>query len=371
MLQEVVLRALFPLPEFADLDRTRFGDAAAAGAARGGLRYARLEWGSGPDGTWFEHRLNGYGFRDDEWTVARPSDARRVLFVGDSFVEGAMAAQVDTIPAAYERATGGDVEAMNGGLVGVGPKEYGLVLGELVPRYRPDRVHLVLYANDLPFGELATVERNDDPPRFSRTAPRLAVLLGLRSNGEALPKRFAGVRRFFPVVPDPSNPWTENERDLEPLVEPRYADAMREGRLNPYLTNLLAREEQRLRAAPGDLAVLIAAVRDFVAGYGADLVVTFVPSRHQTTTHYLRFARSLARTTPENLDLTRPEYQVQRRALAAACAELGVPMLDVTEAIAEQEAAGNHLYWRYDDHMRDAGYRFVAERIAEFEDQLD
>lgn len=369
--QELVLRALFPLPEFADLDRTDYGAAAAAGAGPGGLRYASLEWASGPDGTAHVHTLNGYGFRDEAWSQSGkstdPGRHKRVLFVGDSFVEGAMAGQDASIPAVYAELGRGSVDVMNAGLVGTGPAEYARVLGDLVPRYRPDRVHLVLYANDLPLGAIDAPRASGEARRFARGAPRLAVLLGLRAKGEALPYAFARTRSFLPVVPDPANPWTARSAVLEPHVEPRYADAMRAGELNPYLVNLLARESQELRLPPGDVHGFVSGVRDFVRAHGAELFITYVPSRHQTTTHYVRYARQLARTLPPTTDLTGREYRSHAAALAEACRALDVAFLDVTDAIAEREAAGDHVYWRYDDHMREAGYRFVAERIAAFE----
>jgi hypothetical protein len=62
--------------------------------------------------------------------------------------------------------------------------------------------------------------------------------------------------------------------------------------------------------------------------------------------------------------MTGDEFQGNRHMLASACAKAGVPFLDATDLVREAEAAGKRLYWDYDDHMRPAGYRLLAELLA-------
>ena len=58
-----------------------------------------------------------------------------------------------------------------------------------------------------------------------------------------------------------------------------------------------------------------------------------------------------------------PQFQVQAAHLAEVAARLDVPFLDLTPQIRAREAAGEHLYWDYDHHLRPAGYAFVADAL--------
>ncbi len=79
-------------------------------------------------------RYNGYGFRDSEWTVKKATGKRRCLFVGDSFVEGIMAEQDQTIPEYFKKASSEkNLEIINAGMLSVGMKQYLQFLADAVP----------------------------------------------------------------------------------------------------------------------------------------------------------------------------------------------------------------------------------------------
>jgi len=49
--------------------------------------------------------------------------------------------------------------------------------------------------------------------------------------------------------------------------------------------------------------------------------------------------------------------------LAEVATRLDVPYLDLAPQVRAREAAGEHLYWDYDHHLRPAGYAFVADAL--------
>ena len=57
---------------------------------------------------------------------------------------------------------------------------------------------------------------------------------------------------------------------------------------------------------------------------------------------------------------------MHRRILAAATEQLGIPFHDLSDAIRSEELSGNHLYWKYDMHMKASGYRMVGERLYDW-----
>ncbi|MEY2561079.1 MAG: hypothetical protein QOG51_1494, partial [Verrucomicrobiota bacterium] len=109
-LQEVLFRAIFPLPEVENFNRVNYVGispqtrTASFLGQRTPAMHAVFQWNSKPDGTSYESHLNLYGFRDTDWRIRSDRDKERVMFVGDSLVEGFMATDKATISRGYGRA---------------------------------------------------------------------------------------------------------------------------------------------------------------------------------------------------------------------------------------------------------------------------
>ena len=103
-LAEIVARVVIPLPEVVNFNRINYSGSGESpdGGKPGALMHYAFVWSSAPDGVSFVHHLNLYGFRDREWSLGA-GPARRVAFVGDSFVEGFMADDNATLPIDFER----------------------------------------------------------------------------------------------------------------------------------------------------------------------------------------------------------------------------------------------------------------------------
>jgi hypothetical protein len=366
---EVLFRIAFPLPEVSNFNRMDFSEVPAElRARRPALMNASFRWTSEPDHASFVHSLNLYGFRDEmTWCLTPPAKGRRVMFVGDSFAEGVMAPDHGTIERSFTRAVGSGeaVEAMNMGIGGTGLSHHLRLMAAAVPLFRPHTVLLVLYANDLPPPpyEPQRLDPSWRPVFFKRWLPRPAHVLLRASRGAPVPRRWhTAPFPFFGPVPDPTNPLTTRASGYEGLVDPALLEAMRRGTFNPYLADHLERSAVDL-LAEADATPHLRAARDLVARHGAVLRVAYLPHALQVSDYYMAFARRYAVGKPAD-SLTGAAYQRQAADLAQACRGLDVAFLDLTPLLRGEEDAGLHLYWDYDNHMREAGYAFVGQVLA-------
>ncbi len=111
--------------------------------------------------------VNSWGMRDLERSVVRPAGVgERVVFVGDSFLEGAftraaLSTRVDNLLAGH------GIEVINLGVSGTGPADYYTRIRDVALKLRPDVIFLFIFSgND--FGEPAFSE--PWPPILPRTS---------------------------------------------------------------------------------------------------------------------------------------------------------------------------------------------------------
>jgi hypothetical protein len=254
---------------------------------------------------------------------------------------------------------------MNMGIGGTGLSHHLRLMAAAVPLFRPHTVLLVLYANDLPPPPFETqwLDVSWRPVFFKRWIPRPAHVLLRAWRGAPVPRRWhTAPFPFFGPVPDPTNPLTTRAPGYEGLVDPPLLEAMRRGTFNPYLADHLERSAVDLVAA-ADASPYLRAARDLLARHGAALRVAYLPHALQVSDYYMAFARRYAVGKPAD-SLTGAAYQRQAADLARACRGLDVPFLDLTPLLRREEDAGRHLFWDYDNHMRETGYTFVGQALA-------
>jgi lysophospholipase L1-like esterase len=143
-------------------------------------------------------RLNSWGLHDREHSFAKPSGSRRVLVVGDSFVEALQVPLEAGLPRLLARrldTLGVPADVVAIGRSGWGPVEYRAAIGEWAPKLDADVVVLVLYSgNDVrnaspeaerifreqiagPLGQLWSRPPDRDLPGVFVPGSRLNVLL--------------------------------------------------------------------------------------------------------------------------------------------------------------------------------------------------
>jgi sterol desaturase/sphingolipid hydroxylase (fatty acid hydroxylase superfamily)/lysophospholipase L1-like esterase len=368
---ELAARIVFPLPEIANFNRIEYAPTTITPSmrARHYLMNATLAWSSAPDRAGADMHLNLYGFRDGAWDTG-PKSARRIVFIGDSFVEGFMAADTQTIPAMFSRraqADGQTLQVYNLGVGGTDLMDYVKLIQDAVPTLAPDEIVLVFYANDFAgapaFGP-QFIRPEFEPRRRPTWLPRIAQVIRRIRDGEPVPRAWSAAPvPFLAAVPDPSNPWTANGAALAPRVDADIADAMRKGAFNPHAVDELSEYAQLFRNIV-DVSAHLTFLRDFLAAKGVRLAIAYIPYPAQVSDYYVAFKHRFGGRSVASM--SGPEFQVQAAHLAQASARLGIPFLDLTAAVRGREAAGEHLYFDYDHHFRPAGYAFAADQIYEW-----
>jgi len=365
LFQEALFRFCFPLPEIENFDRVNYMKIYLDGSSSFHNRNTSREWTSLPDTqAVFIHKMNKYAFRDNEWYINKSPNKQRIIFIGDSFVEGIMAGQNETIPEAFKNeGKKRNYEVFNAGMVGCGLDSYMQLAADIVPIYKPDVVFLCIYANDL--GKHQPIVPNNylEPTYYNFYTPRLIELYNQATTYGDIPFRWLNNSTpYISPVPNLQNPWTLLEDSLKQHVQPWIAEEMKKASLNPFLTNSLAKEERYLKETP-----LIGETLPFLQytcnQHSTELVVVYIPSRNQVSNYYLEFEKQYCLSCPESLSLTAPEYQVHQEYIKQQCKELQLRFIDLSSTIKEEEEKGNHLYWDYDQHMRAKGYQFIGRSI--------
>lgn len=366
LFQEVVFRFAFPITELANFDRVNYLSLKQKPEDRIPFGRSKWYWQSFPDtAIAFEHQLNSYGFRDTEWKTKAPKGKKRLLMVGDSFVEGVMAPQNQSLPEAFKTAGAEkNWEVMNAGILGTGIEAYLQLVADAVPIFKPDVVMVAVFANDFTSRPIAIPEDRLVPEYHSFWSPRLWQWWQAYQHDRAMAFRWElKSKPWLPAVPAPNHPWTKRGDELRPHVTAHLAEAIEEGKLNFYRTNEILQHAQKLRQ-PSNLLPALRFLKSFTQKHGSELVIVYLPARHQVTNYYYQFDRKLCQINcPDNLDLTGAAYHANRLKFANDCQRLDLAFLDLTATVLAHEKAGNHLFWSYDDHFRPHGYSVAGYEL--------
>ncbi len=241
LFQEFVFRFFFPLPEVRNFNRIKYvqGDIPALG--NNYIRNIKLGMISSPDSqTVFFHNLNYYGFRGGRWKVGKTSGKRRVIFIGDSFVEGMMARDDETIPKGFEKSAQNKnmhLEVMNFGVSGGHWRSYAQLLSDLVPIFKPDDIVLVLYGNDLRQRPGFTIPEPLEPQFYNPYKPRLIELISLLLASERLPFRWSLNKAYFKWNDKGYKRRFPSDDRMQRYAKPHLIKAMKQRLFNPGLTH--------------------------------------------------------------------------------------------------------------------------------------
>ncbi len=367
LFQEVVIRYCYPLPELSNFDRINYMVLNPQGKKYFHFRNSNWYWHSTLDTVaQFEHRLNMYGFRDKEWSIEKMPGTKRVFFIGDSFVEGIMAKQNETIPTAFSQASGEDnYEVFNCGIAGVGLDAYVQFMADAIPVYKPDIVFLCIYANDLSPKSAPRQPVDKELINYPMMRPRfLEVHKQSKTNGDLRALWSDETSKpFFQPCPDNGNPWTNREDELKQLIDREMAQTIIDGNLSPYRAGGFLHEIENLNQPPA-LGTMLPYLKEICRNNGAEPIVVYIPSRNQVTDYYHPYEQALSNIhdslTP---DLTSEAYQLHQRVLSYQCQDFGIHFIDLTGVVKENETRGNRLYWNYDEHMRGKGYQLLGKNI--------
>lgn len=302
----------------------------------GYVRKAKIGWsGQASKDTYFvNYRTDERGFRNQPGV--RRAD---VVFIGDSYTEGAQVPEEDTFPRQFQRATG--LSVINLGLGGYGPQQELAVLRRYgLPCQPKVVVWQMCEGNDL--GDARHyVEWQRDPDRnpVPRLKRYLAASLALR-------------------------PFTRMAQPPMPRQTLRYTDGGQatltvRGRYLPEqparYPGALAETERALESA-----YRLCQARDI------RMVVIFVPIMARVMKPYLTFAneRDAEHHLPGGLTDTDDDFDSQ---MARFFKRIDCPFINLAEPLRETAMRDNRgLFLLNDEHFDRGGHRVVAGRLVEW-----
>lgn len=339
----------------------------------------------------FEFRTNDHGLRYRDVPLAKPSQTRRVLLLGDSFTEGWGVPADQTFGALLEAALAdqGPIEFVNGGLSGTGPVEYRRLLIHLGLAYQPDAVLLCLYANDVAGTPVETAgsEALRPPPArregLSRMAhqiwPRLCTMVDQardrfdrpgRRNWRNFIKRTSERARAIGVDQQSIDGWAARlPNDLVHATERGEFNGgiLSTGLLRPdYWVEALDLQGRQGAERYAAMDSVLSSVVDQLRGRKIEVAALYIPVVFQYNP--ASFEPGTRNTWREGGAILRREWLTEEAPVQARlrewAASANVPWLDLTPGFREAAAKRADLNWPLDDHWNAQGHRLAARLIA-------
>lgn len=286
-------------------------------------------------------RPNPEGFLDIEHEPRARPGVERVAFFGDSYVEALQVQLNETFWTILARQRGGRLETFAFGVSGWGTLHSWLAYQKLGPRYSPDTVVHLFVKND-PGDNLKAIA---DVHAFGKpSAAPSPDALGFEVIPFSPPHRSwkrwlvdAGRRHSLLA----RVAWSQRRQFQRERINPEPATPDQNAHPSTWPPKLLADAKQVTRG-------ILARFADDVRGNGARFAVLYVPRGD---------AELRGELDPSDLWLPWLEQ---------VCEELGIRLLDPTEALRERSRAGSSVYG---DHWTPAGHREIAAVVARFLDE--
>jgi len=338
--------------------------------------------------------INNLGFRGVP-TEIRRNERMRVVAIGDSFTFGYGAGDQETWPYHLEQAlkrTGLNVEVLNLGRPGAGPRGYEIIAANALPLLKPDLVLLgILQSDDLDSSYDGPLARTDIPlhwnePRLLRLCrkifPNFTALASLNpSSARSQPQSQPPPP---PTEKKPRNSW-EKQRAKRMLKDFSVQDrarfealpedikqAFQEGMINPFNIQLALHNPDIYAASEIEpptsrnlqyhqlhMTNALKKIADTAATHNAALLAILVPHAALASSESMANSARLGFTTdPKMLTGTQSEDLVRE-----ACEEAGVPFLPTLQEFRTQ-AAKELLFFPMDQHFNPRGAQVFAEQIA-------
>lgn len=317
-------------------------------------------------------RTDANGFRVDHNPDAHPAaGVRRVLLLGDSYIDGMRTDQRDTLGADLQRGLGSLYEVISVGHNN--PANAWYWLQQHAAAWHPDQVVLGLtLGNDLTYqnlgagmretetGEIACVDRqllDGDPTWLPTPLPPTAYV-----HTSALTQRWNRTAFY-------ARHWLAARADfLGQLPSPETAPSINApGRLHDrdmYTgIGLFARERSAfIQQSYAANRATLGGIQRLLNERKVAFSVLVLPVRLQVSKHdWSKFRREYA-LDPAAFDLRAPNLEIR-----ASCAQLAIDCIDPTDTLAARDAAGDGPFYRPrgDMHLNEAGNRVVAELLAQ------
>ena len=319
-------------------------------------------------------RVNSAGFRDREHALEKPANTRRLVLLGDSFIEALQVPFEHSLTPLLEtrlRTEGAPAEVINLGVSGFGTAREYLMLREYGARYRPDLVLLFFVGNDvtnnsrrleglpyLPYPVL-TAEGT-----LARNAAGDPLFTPIRDTSSALGPLAAFLRhhstayRFLRVAIENAPALNEVLYRAGFMSTPPGVSA---GSTSfGFYEIYRAQYQPAVAEAWATTEAFILETRKLAERQGSRFVLVIVP--HMWEVYPEAWQAVLARVPAMGsvaMDLDKPS-----RRLSELCAAQRVACVNLLPAFRAESGQRPALFFKNDAHWTEAGNRLTAELLA-------
>ncbi len=340
----------------------------------------------------YDVAINEMGLREDDLPLEPPAGQKRVVVVGDSFVEGVGVQAEDRFTEVLEAMLStpqAPVEMVNAGLKGTGPLHHGRIFSKLGLKYQPQALLICIYANDIDDTSATATVADIDAVINPRTGllwllqsvlPRVKTRISMWLMQRRFANRTADGDLLGAVERIAKQRGIAQERvdAWKTKLKPELLKAADEGRFNPTILSvgLLKPEfwevnialKGRGKAQMAALERLHAATIKRARDAGVEVAMVYFPSC-VTTTPLCHSDEAIA----ENLGVRTDRSWLRGQAptvtsLHAFAKAQQVAFLDLTPTFRGAAAAGQPPvdYFPHDMHWNPRGNRIAAAAIARF-----
>jgi hypothetical protein len=297
-------------------------------------------------------RTNRFGFHDTDHGLQTPPGTRRIVFLGDSFLEAYQVEIADNFCSRVgrrlnERRAGGDppAETVNLGVHGYGLGSYYLFVRDRLAAWNPDMLVLVIFlGNDL---------RDNFGPFASSAVPRFRLADG----------RLA----YEPAPPYTAKTWVRDHilarSNLARLVwmyalkgSPRLMKFARAGGLVSSPSFILDTDEQ-VREMCEVARRLLSEIGGMARREGLELLVYVIPDPIRVE----RLADPAHARTGLHAEAYRRNRELQERSVIECLEEEKIPYVFPRDLIVERVASGEEIYLGGYGHFSVEGHELSAE----------
>ncbi len=306
--------------------------------------------------------VNSLGMRDQEYAIAKPPGVRRIVVLGDSFVEGWQLPLeknfTKLLEKQFNQSGSTRYQVLNMGVSGYNLAQYYLKLANDVEQYQPDMVIMVVYlGNDI----IDTVpglgfERHDKPTYTLNNGQLVLHPPDPKGICEGCQK------------PSGLLQWVREHSALFQLVKRstmvRWAlVALGQGELLHMSDAIKQTAQLRTQYSPEmedafAVSELLLKQSDTLAkSWGVPLLVVLAPDRDQLNdASFSRYLAAYPALQAYEFEIDKPQ-----RLLLGYCEENGIQCFDLSPALREAVAKGVKPYYTYYDvHWNEEGHRIAS-----------
>lgn len=320
------------------------------------------------------YRINALGFRDREFAPQKSTHIR-ALAIGDSFTYGWGVNLEDAWCKRLEanlRRQGIDIEILNMGKPGAGPRDYYRIAECAVPRLKPDLVIVCVTQTE----DALSMSGTGDFDSFLKDHFKNLIQL-IRYHGfQRMPRCAAGTagieqtrKSYADNARNAVAEMSDEERKRLDALEPRVKAAFFDGMLNPWQIagGIKHPEDWRESLSPPDMPLRISRIADrfrririLAQENSAEVVVVCIPNGfHVNRESLANWQRMGFRMDPALLTSNGPD-----NAIAESCRRAGITAFHTVTDEFRKRIDEKGLYYELDQHMTPAGQGLFAELIT-------